>query len=207
MKLTKIRTTALSLYENCPYCFLLATQGVRQPHKEAFEFGTRVHKAIEQYVSAPKWRFDSDIRAYVDLFSGMYDREKVIHSEWKFELPLFDTGVTLTGTADMIYDNWLLEHKTSSARYTQEEVDTHRQVTAYSWAFETLSKQKLDGIRFNVFIKNKTPLLQCVDTYRTQEDYDEWKVWVYDILAKIDRNEFDPKPSRWHIYSICPMNL
>jgi hypothetical protein len=211
MQLQRIRTTSLSLYDSCPYCFYLKQSGVKEPEIPAFKFGTLVHSAVEEYahgrsIQSIVEKYGYDVENYVSLYAEQY---AVIpcETEVKFALPLFDTDVILTGHLDQIYGDWLMEHKTSSSKYTQEDVDRQRQVTAYSWAYRQLYGKPEAGIRFNIFIKNKKPILQCLDTYRTEEDYKEWEEWVRDILDNIKNDRFDPKPARFHIYSLCPMSL
>lgn len=206
MKLKTIRVTALSLYESCPGCFFLSISGVKHPVIEAFQLGKKVHKAIEEYHLFKKNVFSDEIAPFMKPYIDQYDPHYQ-EVEYRFSLPLFDTGIVLTGTIDLIRDNWIFEHKTSSARYTIQEVDNHKQVTAYAWAYRQIFKKDPTGIRFNVLVKNKVPVLQCMETYRTDADYDNWKEWVVSILDGIKNDKFDPKPSRFHIYSICPANL
>lgn len=204
MKLKKIRVTNLDLYDACPYCFFLSQSGVRQQPNENMELGSSVHKAIETWHKKNGEAIELEKRTVP--FMEAYTKSNTpdfFASEYKFAVPLFDTGITLTGTIDLIKDDWIFEHKTSSTYYSQEKVDTHHQATAYSWAYRQVFQREEKGIRFNVLIKNKTPLLQTLDTFRTDDDYRFWEDWVRGILKGIDNDQFQPKSGRWHNYKQC----
>lgn len=207
MKIETIRVTSLDQYESCPYCWYLAASGVRQPFNANLSLGSRVHKAIEAYhTREPRSFITADALPFIDAYRTENTAD-FSFVEYKFVIPLFDTGIKLTGTMDMIKNEWIFEHKTSSSRYTQKQVDEHKQVTGYAYAYREIFKKEERGIKFNVLVKNKVPKLQQLNTFRTAEDFLIWKEWVYGILQGIEKEKFDPKPSRWHNYKICPMAI
>lgn len=207
MKLTHISPSSLDLYSKCPYCFYLKTLKVEQPHIEAFSFGRALHDAIECYHKGK----DSDcgdeiVLSMLEEYMEIYDEDYEVCEEL-LEVPLFDLDIPLRFRMDLIKDGWIMEHKTSSARYSQDEVDYHKQATAYSYAYRILYGKEEEGIRFNIFNKKvQKARLQMLDTYRTTDDFSHWEGWVRDILTKIEEDQFEPKPSRFHIYTLCPMN-
>lgn len=206
MKIKTIRVTSLDLYDSCPYCWYLSANGVRQTTNENMALGTSVHKAIESWHRSGGQEIQLEKRAVP--FMEAYVKSNTpdyTATEFPFAVPLFDTGITLTGTIDLIKDDWIFEHKTSSTYYSQKQVDEHHQATAYSWAYGKVTGKEPKGIRFNVLIKNKTPLLQTLDTFRTEEDYGRWENWVRQILSGIEKNEFHAKAGRYHNFKQCPM--
>jgi hypothetical protein len=203
MILKTIRVTALDLYTSCPYCFYLAYTGVKQPWNPNMELGGLVHKGIEEYHLFGKTVFDEKIAPFLKAYMQLYEAPSQA-IEHKFSIPLFDTGIILTGTMDRVNDDWIFEHKTSSANWTQKQADEHKQVTAYSYAYRQVLKKEEGGIRFNILVKNKTPKVQQLDTFRTNEDYKMWKEWVLEIVDNIKNNKFEPSYGRWHNYKICP---
>lgn len=205
MKPTTIRVTSLDLYESCPYCFYLSVNGVKQQANKNLLLGTQVHQGIENYHrgKGKGIMIVRDAIPFVKEYTKRYNPD-FQEAEYKFALPLPNSDITLTGTIDLIKDDWIFEHKTSSTYYTQARVDAHHQVTAYSWAYRKLFKKSERGIRFNILIKNKAPLLQILDTFRTDADYIEWLNWVHNVLDNIAANKFSPKAGRFHNYSQCP---
>lgn len=201
MKISTIRVTSLDAYENCAFCWYLQATGVKQTTNENMRLGSTIHKSIELFhrgVMRPSLESAPFIQAYEEL----YKPTKNDLPEYKFSLPF--NGITLTGTIDLIKDQWIFEHKTSSARYTQKQVDEHHQATAYSWAYSQIFHEEPRGIRFNIFVKNIRISLQTLDTFRTQEDYKKWQFWAQNILKSIDENKFDPNPfGRFHNFSLC----
>jgi hypothetical protein len=207
MRIDSIRVTELDSYENCSYCFFLQKIGVRQTPNKNLELGSAVHRAIEEYHTLKKHTFIPAIEPFVLPYISTYD-DAYTHCEYKFSLPFPKTTVILTGTIDLIKDFWIFEHKTASSRYTQQQVDIHKQVTAYSYAFKQIFQKDPSGIRFNVIVKNKTPVLQTLDTWRDERDYEIWKDWVREILENIKHDKFEPNyGARWHNYAICPASV
>jgi PD-(D/E)XK nuclease superfamily len=210
MILKTIRVTAFDLFDSCPYCFYLTQCGVRQMPNKNLELGRKVHEAIESYHNG-KYQPQDETKGYVGAYGSAYKVDPTIKDpnekiEFSFTPTLIPgTEILLTGKADRIKDEWIFDHKTSSSRYTQEQADKHQQTTLYSWLYRQTFHKSERGIRFNVLIKNKTPLMQTVDTYRTEDDYKECFRHIYEVLEKIKNNEFDPQPGRFHNFKICPM--
>lgn len=169
-------------------------------------FGTRLHKAIEEYHKYGRQFFDDDLQDFLDEYMAEYDRDfQTCEEFWK--LPLLDTDVQLSLKIDLVKNDMLIEHKTSSTPYSQEFLDGQRQVTAYSWAWHQLYTEKEKNIRFNIFItqpKLGSEIFQVMDTTRSEEDFAEWEIWVREILDGIAADYFEPKKARWHNYEECP---
>jgi hypothetical protein len=77
----------------------------------------------------------------------------------------------------------------------------------YAYGYRQVFKKPELGIRVNVLVKNKVPILQPLNTFRTDDDLVLVEERVKKILAGIEADKFDPKSGRGHFYSICPMSL
>lgn len=206
MKLYSISPSKLQAYADCPRCFLLSMQKGKFVPNAAMIFGTRVHKAIESYHRNGIVDVDEDLQIYLDAYMEKYDEDFDAAEEfWKVQL--LDTDMALNLKIDLIKDNILIDHKTASRMYSQQDVDEQKQLSAYSWAWSKKFDIREDHIRFNIFLTNPKPdqeILQIIDTERTPEDLLEWEEWTREILSGIANDEFEPKPARWHNYEECP---
>ncbi len=212
MELLKSSITNLTRYDNCPWCFFL--NQLRVPYKEpkAFKLGSEVHKAIEMYHLKGIIPKEETIRQYLELYIQHYDWRTPCEVEYYFEFPLSHPktgngfGFTLSGHIDRVAEGWIFEHKTSARCWNQKEVDDNLQTTSYAWGYRQKFGNDPKGIRFNVFVKNKTPKLQFLETYPTLNDYIYLFEWVKEKVELIRNDVFEPKSSRWHLYTICPGN-
>ena len=64
----------------------------------------------------------------------------------------------------------VVDFKTSATRYSQKKVETSLQMSAYHYAY-TVSKGVEPSLRFDVAVKNKTPVFE---THVTERDKDDW---------------------------------
>lgn len=206
MTLYTISPSGLEMYESCPYCFYLRYTGHKQETTEAMRFGTRLHNMLKNYHREVYPDIDEDLAPFLSEYEKIYDPEyQVVEDEWM--TPLFDTGINLKMRVDLVKDDLLIEHKTSARPYSQQFVDKHRQLTAYSWAWRQLYSEPETAIRVNVFntAQNAERLLDIFETRRTEDDFLEWKDWVLQILAAIAQDEFEPNEAgKFHNYPECP---
>lgn len=173
----------------------------------AMQFGTRLHKAIEDYHKedyVPD--FAPDLLPYMEEYMAMYDSDYQVCEEF-WDVPLLDTDITFKMKVDLVKDDLLIDHKTSARPYSQEFVDNHRQLTGYAWSWRRLYTEPEKAVRINLFLTNPKegdPLLQVIDTYRDQSHFDDWEAWVREILAGIEADQFEGKEARWHNFVDCP---
>jgi hypothetical protein len=64
----------------------------------------------------------------------------------------------------------LIDWKTAACRWPQSKADKSLQATAYSYAYSRLHSFGLVGFRFDVLVKNKTPVFQQLETRRDGDD-------------------------------------
>ena len=103
-----------------------------------------------------------------------------------------------------IYDI-VIDHKTSSKSYTQEDVDRDIQASAISFVLGT-------PIIFqnHVALKQKVPRIQIVETRRTPADVYWWLEMAMEIIEQMKTGIAPPRPYDWHCspkwcgyWSIC----
>ena len=200
----------VSTYLRCPHLFRLRYVDHAPPEKTslALPFGSAIHDIVSYSVQNPDSdslektlqdfllsRLDST-EAPVD-FNGqsleeVYDQAKAMLDVY-LENPL--TGVTsveqsfcipvnhdleLEGFIDFLRDDEVVELKTSGRSYSQLQVDLSLQATCYAAA--VMQSRKIDPVPvgFVVIVKNKTPKVQRLTTWRGREDLE--------ILESVVRN-------------------
>ena len=130
--------------------------------------------------------------------------EPIKGAEIPFVVPLIDpaTGkeldLMLEGYFDLVEEgDGLTEFKSSAQAMTTDDANEHLQLTAYSYAYETLYQRPLKRLRIVDFVKHKKPKLIILETRRTKADYERFFALVSQVLAGIRNRIFFPRPSFW----------
>lgn len=125
-------------------------------------------------------------------------------AEIPFVVPLVDPasgrdlGFTLEGYFDLVEEgDGITEFKSSAQALAQDDADEHLQLTAYSYAYETLYQRPPKRLRIVDFVKQKKPKLIVLETRRTTADYERFFALVSQVLAGIGNRVFFPRPSFW----------
>ncbi len=156
--------------------------------------------------------------AMLDCFMKNVTPSDVLGVEEKFPLDVADKetgetlGVPLVGKVDLIerIDDGnivFVDYKTASSRYNEDSVQRNLQLTAYSlWARETYSdKNEPVHLRFDVLLKNKTPLYLKYETQRTYQDAQRFTRMLLMISDAIRQELFYPNPG-WQCVD-CPFKV
>jgi len=100
--------------------------------------------------------------------------------EQSFRIPLTQ-DIELEGFIDFLRGDEVVELKTAARSYFQLQVDLNLQATCYAAAL----MKKIDPVcvLFHVIVKNKTPKVQSLTTWRSQEDLDILK----SVAKNVDR--------------------
>jgi putative RecB family exonuclease len=106
------------------------------------------------------------------------DSERVIQVGEVFAVPMVYGGrflsKPLVGEFDLVVEKdgqpLVIDWKTSATRWAKTKADKSLQATAYSWAYQQKHGFNPD-VRFDVAVKNKTPVFE---THRTRRDPDDW---------------------------------
>ena len=102
-------------------------------------------------------------------------RERVLEFNQAFAVPVGNSERPLIGeidtiTADATGEVTLIDWKTSARRWPKEQADKSLQPTAYLYAYGQLKPGCTDKFRFDVAVKNKTPVVELNPTTRTPDD-------------------------------------
>jgi CRISPR/Cas system-associated exonuclease Cas4 (RecB family) len=129
------------------------------------------------------------------------DGVRVEAVEAPFSVPLFDpdSGVEmeekLVGTFDLVLKKGLkrqiIEHKSSSRRFTQGQIRHDIQPTGYRLAARGMGLGHVD-LTFQILTKARVPVLQIVDLARTDEDEEEFRRVAANVMRGVDAGAFPP---------------
>ena len=103
-------------------------------------------------------------------------REKVLTLNEAFAVPIGNSERPLIGEIDCVVEGTdgqtvLVDWKTSARRWPKEQADKSLQPTAYLYAYGQLNPGCTDKFRFDVAVKNKTPVVELNPTSRTPDDF------------------------------------
>lgn len=103
-------------------------------------------------------------------------------------------GVKFIMRIDLIESNGIvIDHKTSSKLYTQDDVDRDSQASAAAFSLNR-------AILFHnhVAVKTTVPKIQVVKTVRTREDIDWWLDMAAGVITQMKTGLAPPRPTGWH---------
>lgn len=184
----------IKLYEECPRCWYLNYRfGMKLPVPPSWTFGGDVHKAIENYhlkrIIPPE---DSILYKYVSAYSKHYTSKDYDNIEEFWKVPLihpFDKNkkleVPLLVKLDRVWRGWIHDVKTSSRKYSLDDVDGRTQTALYSYAYRQYTGKEEQGIMYDVLLKGSNPKLDPVPTYADQSDRDNATLWVWNGWKQI----------------------
>ena len=138
---------------------------------------------------------------------GLYFEEPykaVKGTEIPFAVPIINpqTGqrlpIDLEGVIDLIEeDGTITEFKTSAQIMDPKEVDTHLQLTIYSYAYEMLAHRPPKLLRLIDFVKTKKPKMIPLETKRSKADYQRFFSLAGQVLKGVRTQVFFPRLGFW----------
>lgn len=138
---------------------------------------------------------------------GLYfakPQEKIQGNEVAFTIPLVNpaTGeklpMNLEGFIDLISgDDTIVEFKTSGQAMNARDADNHLQLTAYSYAYQTINHKPAKHLRIVDFVKARKPKMIVLDTSRTVEDHKRFFHIAKTVLSGIRNRIFFPRTGFW----------
>jgi putative RecB family exonuclease len=138
---------------------------------------------------------------------GLYFEEpyKVVKgTEIPFVVPIINPqtgqrlGVDLEGIIDLIEeDDTITEFKTSAQMMDPKEVESHLQLTIYSYAFEMLAYKPPKLLRIIDLVKTKKPKMITLETKRCKADYERFFFLAGQVLKGIQQRIFFPRNGFW----------
>ena len=111
-----------------------------------------------------------------EAYLGQIDpAERVLDVNRTFAVPVGSSERPLIGEIDCVVagadgQTVLVDWKTSGRRWPKEQADKSLQPTAYLYAYGQLKPGCTDKFRFDVAVKNKTPVVELNPTTRTPDD-------------------------------------
>jgi len=205
--------SSLTTYENCPRCFFLKYKmkiwdDTKSP---SLFFGREVHDQIALYHGweKPEWKEKLDeecpdeikyeIKPYLEIYKTTYnEKHDGVEKEFLVDFRHPDTGKSLgfpiKGIIDLIKDGYVIDHKTSSSRYTKRMAHDMKQLSIYSYAYRKLFGKKEKGLKLNVFLKRKTASFQSMEVMestRDESDYADFWYWAKPLVNKIMAGRFE----------------
>ena len=194
--------SSLSLYEDCSRCWYLSKRyGLKLPIPVSWEFGGKVHEAIEKYHLNRVLPEDKILYDYVAAYSKFYKSKEYDHVEEFWTVPIrhpfnesANLDLPLVVKIDRVYRGWIHDVKTSSKKYTFEEIDGRRQTALYAYAYREKFGKKEKGIRYDVLVKRVKPYLDPKDTFATDDDITSALQWLWKGYQKIQEDLMKGEP-------------
>ena len=102
-------------------------------------------------------------------------QERVIAVNEVFTVPVGSSDRPLIGEIDCVVEDAggkaLVDWKTSARRWPEDQADKSLQPTVYLYAHHQLNPSEAMGFRFDVAVKNKTPVVERNYTTRNPDDF------------------------------------
>jgi len=125
-------------------------------------------------------------------------------AEIPFSVPLKNPAngeqleVNLDGFIDLLTaDETIVEFKTSGQTMTVSDVDSHLQLTAYSYAHEALFQRPAAGLKIIDLVKTKKPKMVVLETVRTKVDHERFFGLAKAVFQGIRTRVFIPRVGYW----------
>lgn len=154
-------------------------------HQEELENGIRLleeYKLQEPFYNSVGAMKPIKAEEYFKL-AGVKD--PITNTPLKFEF--------MTGVVDAIFeDKKLCDYKTSSKKYSQEQVDESLQPTFYYLWYYTAYKELPKAFVYLVFLKRrKREPIQILETTRTKEDMSKLVTLCNEVYEKVEQRKFE----------------
>jgi len=117
----------------------------------------------------------------------------IVNSQTGQRLP-----IDLEGIIDLIEeDDTITEFKTSAQMMDPKEVESHIQLTIYSYAFEMLAHKPPKLLRIIDFVKTKKPKMIVLRTKRSKVDYEKFFFLASQVFRGVRSQVFFPRSGFW----------
>ena len=108
--------------------------------------------------------------------------EQVVGVSEVFAVPVGSSELPLVGELDCVTarleEITVIDWKTSGRRWPKDQADKSPQATAYLYAYGQLHPDEDPGFRFDVAVKNKTPVIERHATRRSADDFQRLEALV-----------------------------
>jgi len=221
--LKSLSATSVSTYEGCPYRWNLNYNlKLLQLPNPAFFVGTMYHKALEIYQSKAlkhelvieqikglmlaNTEFEDKIKMFGmvrNMFGKYVEYEQElarlpsIENEWRFRIQVPGLDIPLIGFVDRIIAGKVIEYKTTSKDFEQEDLN-NIQTDIYSYAyFNRFGEMPTVIYSINNKKKAHTKLYkpQRLEIARSKEDMGKLELRLANTADCINKGNFEPTPS------------
>ena len=108
--------------------------------------------------------------------------ERVVSMNETFAVPVGDSERPLIGEIDCVVEShgarFLIDWKTSARRWPKDQADRSLQPTCYLYAHRQLHPSEAPWFRFDVVVKNKSPVVERNITVRAADDFRRFECLV-----------------------------
>jgi putative RecB family exonuclease len=106
--------------------------------------------------------------------------------------------VNLEGFFDLLTaDEGITEFKTSGQTMNARDADNHLQLTAYSYAYESLFQRPAANLRIVDLVKARKPKMVVLETVRTKADHKRFFQLAKAVFSGICNRVFFPRTGYW----------
>lgn len=158
----------------------------------------------EHQDSPPLEQMDEDPTQLAEQGAGLIEAylnqinpdERIVDVNTTFAVPIGDSHRPLIGEIDCITESHgdveLVDWKTSARRWPKDQADKSLQPTVYLYAMSLLQPGFIEKFRFDVAVKNKTPVIERNYTTRQPDDFVRLERLVEKAEAIIEHDLFYP---------------
>lgn len=212
-----ISATSLRSYETCPYQWKMKyVHKLEQLENDAFIVGKAYHRAVELFhkgmdkelvIEKIKSEMLSEkptdkeidnfglVRVMFKKYTEYPFEGETLETEYKFYIKSPKLPYPFFGFIDRIIPDIVLDYKTSSKDFTQEDIEDNPATDIYSYAFWR-KYGKMPRVVYHINNKKKAHKPnykpQILETTRTKEDINELFVRCDEFCIDVKNKKFDP---------------
>jgi hypothetical protein len=119
--------------------------------------------------------------------------------EQRFQCEIDGAPYPLSGRVDLVdQDGIIVDHKTSSKKWSEYEASGNVQLNAYEYGRRTLTGETDTlGVQVQVAVKKKDPEIQRIALPKTEADMDGFENVHRFVSESIERGDFPPRTEGW----------
>ena len=212
-----ISASSIKIYQACPYQYKLKyILRLEQLPNDAFEIGIQYHKATELFhkgvdkdiiLASIKSEMIGDkpddknidkfglVRVMFEKYIQYPVEGETLETEYKFFVKSPKLPYPLFGYIDRIIPGAILDYKTSSIDYKQEDIEKNIQTDIYSYAYWR-KYSEMPRVIYHVVNKKKAHKLdykpQVLETVRTKEDISKLFNTCNEFCDNVKDKKFNP---------------
>lgn len=196
----------LKTYATCPQLYHWQYNlKLLQPFNKAYIVGTKYHELVEKFHNNEPLEIDDE---YKDVLSRLIEKYKknpvegvVVDTEKRFSITV--DWVTLNWVIDRLDTDKIVEYKTSSFDYTEEDAKGWQTDSYIWWLYKTT--WQIYPMVYSVVNKTKAKTIkyipQVITIEQTKEQIESTEKRLINVAAEIESWNFEATP--WDHCSYC----